>query len=327
MELTANEKHRLKIKMLFYKYESFQTAFFETLEYQKLREVMLSNLLTKKDKRLKYLFCDKNELLSAGKYVIEKHMDDIDLRIPYTNGDDLSTQLMARFGPYIKEEQYNQVIDYVKNHVELRNVTDIPLNIDVDKSKNGHVLSTWFYGSKNLKDAFFENMPVCTNEISVFGSCDDMAKTIYVHEMTHALINRHKGNVLNLLYSEALPIFMERVAALDLDDSGELLLLTKLRRILNIKQDIIDKINQDYNEESAFDTIVDETYIVSSLLATALFETYEKGSLSLKKEINNHVNDVLMGDAVLEDVFDHYEASLENGAKIMSKQVKKLSKF
>jgi len=327
MNLTANENHKLKIEMLFHKYENFQTDFFESLEYQKLRELMLNNLLTKKDKRLRYLFCDKQELLGAGKYVIDKHMDNIDLRVPYTNGDDLSTQLIARFGPFIKEDQYYQVIDYIKNHVALMKVTDVPLNIDVSKNKNGHVLSTWFYNSKDLNDEFFEKIPICTNQISVYGSCDDMAKTIYVHEMTHALIHRYKGNILNLLYSEALPIFMERVAAMDLDNSGELLLLTKLRRLLNVKQNIIDKIDQDYNEENSFDTIIDETYIASCLMATSLFETYEKGSLDLKKQIDNHVNDILMGKAILEDVFDHYEASLENGAKIMSKQVKKLSKF
>ena len=323
--LTDKEKKKLKTIMAVYGYSEYETNFFKTDEYKRLRIDMLDNLPVLNDKRLKFKFCDKSEVLSAGRYVLDKHCDGIDLKIPYTNGDDLETQIISRFGEKPSVESYDEIIEYIKNNIELVRVTDIPLYLDSCKGRNGITTTTWFYSSKDLEESFFEKLPVCTHRISVCGPCDELAKTIYVHEMYHALLNRHKGSVNNLLNSEFLPIFMEKVAAYDLDGSGNLLELRNLYRLLSIKENIIEKTHDEFNDQNAEGIITCEGYIITGLLATDLFNIYMRGSNRLRKEIDSSINEVLMGNGVIEDVIDKYEVTLEKGSKIMKKQLKHFS--
>ncbi len=286
---------------------------------------MLDNLPVLNDERLKFKFCDKSEVLSAGRYVLDKHCDGIDLKIPYTNGDDLETQIISRFGEKPSVESYDEIIEYIKNNIELVRVTDIPLYLDSYKERNGSTTTTCFYSSKDLEESFFEKLPVCTHRISIFGPCDEFAKTTYVHEMYHALLNRNKGSLRNLLNKEFLSIFMEKVAAYDLDNSGNLFELRNLYRLLSIKENIIEKTREEFNTRNAESITKNESYIISGLLATDLFNTYLRGSNKLKKEIDLSINEVLMGNGVIEDVIDKYEVTLEKGSKIMKKQIKHFS--
>ena len=59
---------------------------------------MLDNLLDEDDKRLKFNFCNINDVIQDGKYVIDKHTNGIDTKALYTNGDYLYTYIIERFG-------------------------------------------------------------------------------------------------------------------------------------------------------------------------------------------------------------------------------------
>ena len=177
-----------------------------------------------------------------------------------------------------------------------------------------------------MKEEFYKKLPNCVRQIVLKGDCDIDTQTIYVHEMSHALINRHKGNIINLLNNEAFSIFMEKVAALDLEPSGEFLDFKILKRILQIKRCLLEKELLECKKDDFEKLIREEAYILSALNATALFDTYLKGKAKLRKEIDNALGDVISGDEILENVFDYYEATPEKGAKIMQKQIKKYGK-
>ena len=325
-ELSEKEKHKLECMMLFDGYTEYETDFFESEEYKKLRIAMLDGFPLIKDKRLNFKFCDKRELLRAGRYVVDKHCGGIDLKVPYTNGDDLETQLISRFGEKPSIENYDEILQYIKNNIELVRVTDLPLLLNVSKNRNAYVSATWFYSFDDLDKSFFEKIPNCVHSINLSGPCDELAKTIYVHEMYHALLNRHKGSIKNLLDREFLSIFMEKVAAYDLDSLSNFLELKNLSRLLAIKMNILDKTYDEYKGINTNEDIIGyEMYIISGLLATDLFNTYLKGSNRLRHEIDNSINEVLMGNGVIEDVLSKYEVSLEKGSKIMRKQIKHFS--
>ena len=160
-------------------------------------------------------------------------------------------------------------------------------------------------------------------EIQLDGNCDDLTAPFYVHEMSHALINRHKGTIKNLLNDEVFSIFMEKIAAIDLDPGGYLLEFINLYRILCTKNDVIGKESFEFNEINFSQTIDNKTYLLSSLHATALFDLYLNGDDKLRNDIDIDLGDVISGRGVLEDVLDYYEATPEKGAKIMKKQIKK----
>ncbi len=325
MKLKETEKETLNTLMSIYGYNEYKSSFFETNEYKKLRIAMLDNLPILNDQRLIFRFCDKSELLKAGKYIIDKHCNGIDLKIPYTSDDDLKTQLVCRFGENPSEEKYDEMVDYIKNNITLLKVTDLPIYLDTYSERDSSVSTAWFYSNDDVEEKFFKKIPVCISVIKIFGPCDECAKVMYVHEMYHALLDRNKGIANNLLYNEFIPIFMEKVAAYDLDNSGNLLELWNLKRLLSIKMCILDKEYEDFREKNAMDIIEDETYIISGLLATGLFNIYIKGSDKLKREIDLSINEVLVGNKNIEAIIDKYEITLEKCFKIMEQQIKHFS--
>ena len=323
MQITEDEKRDLKTKMLVDGCLEYETDFFDTNAYKNLRTTMLDYLPTCNKKIFDFKLLPKSEILKAGRYVIDKHFGKIDLRVPFANGDELESKIVAIFGCNPKKEKYDNIINYINNQVELVRVTDIPVYLNTAAEKNGYVFTTYFYENKIMGEDYYKKLPACVREIAIEGNCDDDAKSIYVHEMTHALVNRHKGNVRNLLNNEALSIFMEKVAAQDIDQSGFLLDIKNLNRILHNKHCLLDRELFIFRDELFKDILKDETYLLSTIQATALFNTYSKGSNKTRNEIDKAVGNIFTGEEVLEDVLDHYEASLEKGSKIMQRQIKK----
>jgi len=283
---------------------------------------MLEYLPKREAKCLNFKLLPKSLMLQSGKYIVDKHFGKIDLRVPYTNGDELKSQIVAIFGCNPKPEEYDSIIDYIKNQLELVKVTDIPVFLNTNEMKNGYTGTTWFYGNNIMEEDYYRKLPVCVKEISIEGNCDEESQCIYVHEMMHALSNRHKGSIKNLLNDEVLSIFMEKIAAYDLDQSRTLLDKKNLRRILQIKHNILDREILEFRDERFSVVLSSKTYILSALRASALFDIYLKGSQKVQNEIDKAVANVITGNDVLEDMLDHYGASLEKGTKVLRRQIK-----
>lgn len=318
---------KINCLMNLYGYEKNSTAYFDTNSYKKLREVMLNNLPYGDFRRFSFDFYPISEVLSSGKYVIDKHFGSLDLRVKYSKGDEFGTKLVAIFGPNPKPDKYDDIIDFINNQIDLIKVTDIPVSLNTSSNiTTGYTSVTYFYEINQMNEKYFKKLPTCTRNISLEGMSNENLKTIYVHEMAHALINRHKNNVKNYLNAEAFSIFMEKVASRDIDPSGDLLDMKSFYRIVQCKHNMLDMEIRKFNETNYTDTLEYEKYIVSTLHATALFDTYSKGSNRLKKEIDSSLGRVITGESVLEDVLHHYEADLDRGANIMKRQIKKYQK-
>lgn len=315
---------RLNTIMNLYGYKTNVTDFFETNSYKKLREVMLDNLPFGDLRRFSFDFYPLSEVLSSGKYVIDKHFGNLDLRVKYAKGDEFETRLVAMFGTNPKPDKYDDIIDFINNQIDLINVTAIPVSLNTNSDITGGYTSTsYFYGIDQMNEDYYKKLPVCIKGISLEGACNENVKCTYVHEMAHALINRHKYNINNYLNTETFSIFMEKVAAEDIDSSGELLDMKSFYRIIQSKNNMLDMEIRKFNEMDYTDILEDQKYIISTLHATALFQTYLKGSNKIKKEINSSLGKVIMGIDTLEEVLDHYDATLDRGTNIMKRQIKR----
>lgn len=323
MQITDDEKKEIRNEMLVNGYTEYETDYFDSASYERLRSTMLEYLPENNEKKFTFDFLPKSEILAAGRFVIDKHFGTIDLRVPFANGDEMETRLVALFGEKPTPEQYDDIIDYINNQIDLVRVTDIPVSINTNRPRNGYVETTCFYEDEIEAEEYYKRLPACVREIGIEGPCDEESKCTYVHEMTHALVNRRKGNVRSLLNNELLSIFLETVAARDVDQSGELLDLENYFRILYNKYCMLDSEMVKYRGEGFERLLSDKKYIISTLHATALFNTYARGTNKTRDEIDKAIGRVFTGDEVLEDMLDHYEASLERGAKIMQKQIKK----
>jgi len=317
--MTENEKLILDAKMIKGGYKTYESNYFDTESYRKFKHTILDHLPNDIIKKSTFTLYPKSQILQDGKYVIEKHFGDLDLKVPYTDGDDLYSSVVAKFGKDPQPEQYDNIIKYINNQIKLIKVTDIPVYLNRYDIRGGRAMFDYI---SNLNE-FHKQMPMFLKEIQLDGDCDDLTAPFYVHEMSHALINRHKGTIKNLLNDEVFSIFMEKLAALDIDPGGYLLEVINLNRILNNKIAVIYKELNGFNEINFSQTIDAKTYLLSSLYATALFDLYLNGSDKLRNDIDIDLGDVISGRGVLEDVLDYYEATPEKGAKIMKKQIKK----
>ena len=323
IKLSENELNILHKKMFFHGHKTYTSDFFATKEYKRLRYSTIDHLNTRWDNRLSFHFCSINDILKAGKYVVEKHANEINIRVPYTNNDYLTSMVIAKFGTNPKPKKYDKIIRFIKNHVEWIDATNIPVYLNTDNEPSGSCIFQSFYSFKDLDQTFLEKLPVYLSEIILLGPCQDNQKMTYIHELYHALLNRNKGSVYNKLHDEALSIFMEKVGAMDLDDTKHLLTLRTLYRLLDLKECIMKKTYLEYTQENGPSIIDFETYIISTLLATALFHTYKNGSNSTRKEIDSAINQVLLGNGIIEDVFQRFEATEEKGSVLVRKQLKK----
>ena len=315
MLMTDEEKQKLENLMIFNNYSTYETDYFDSQSYSKLRTTMLEYFPNGNLERFEFDFFTKSEMLEDGKYIIDKHFGKLDLRVPYADCDNMQSQLVAVFGKKPTPDKYDEIIEYINRKIKLVDVTDIPVRLDLHNPTNGFVSSTIFYSPDDMEKDFYKKLPVCLREIEVSGNCDDNAKCIYVHEMAHALINRNKGSIYNLLDKEVFSIFMEKVAAKELDLSNELLDAKTLYRFFQTKHNMLDK-----------EILESKTYVLSTLKATALFNTYAKGSKKVQKEIDDSLGRVITGKDTLEDVLYRYEATPEKGSKVMQRQIKTLSK-
>lgn len=325
MHINEEESKRLKTIMLTSGSSSCETDYFNSNSYNILRQTMHEKL-PKRNYELNIPLCSKSKVINAGRYVIDKHFGNLDLRVRFADGDDMESQLYAIFGPNPTPDKYEDIIRYINNHISLLKVTDVPVYLNCSHEANGYVRSTYFYNPNDMEEEYFKILPDCVSEIGLEGPCNENTKCMYVHEMAHALINRHKGSIQNLLNDEVFSIFMEKVAADDLDSEGKLLDFKIINRLLQIKQNILDNEVLEYNEKNFLGALQDKKYIISTLHATALFNTYSKSSKKVKKEIDTSLGKVICGEDTLESVLDRYEASLDRGTRIMNRQIKEYQK-
>lgn len=304
-------------------FKTYQNAFFDSDNYKTLRAFLLDNLPKANVNYPNIHFCSIAKVKEIGKIVIDKHTNGVDIKVPYSFQDELGTALIEKFGMNPNGNQLNDIIAFIKNNIELKDVTDIPLFSDISDEQNAFVSYPRFYNIFTSLN-YFEQLPNILTSIELKGEVNDFSKGMYVHEMYHALSKRNKGYTDNYLYDETLSIFMEKVTALDIDES--LIIPANLRRLILVKDNIIHLTLNDFYEESYRSIIEPQKYILSSLLATSLFNTYLHSTNKGRREIDNEINKVLTGNQILEDVLQKYEATPEKGVSLVKMQTKKYTK-
>lgn len=123
----------------------------------------------------------------------------------------------------------------------------------------------------------------------------------HLHEVTHTLLERNKGSVEDYYKSEMLSILMEKIAALEIDQTSVLLSKQNIYRYENLKQSINGVQDDDSHK-----------YLLSTLLAEVLFDKYEKGTDAYKHHILAQINKVLSGELVLEKMLMDEGIVLDN---------------
>lgn len=140
----------------------------------------------------------------------------------------------------------------------------------------------------------------------------------YVHEIGHTQLMSVKGSVISFYDCEIIPIFLELVAAMDLDDDNYLLHINIVHRLETLIA-IIESLNDPLFEEK-LKAENDETeniptywsYVISIFKAFHLFSLYHDGNIETKKEIMAYIQKIFDGEIKVEDMLKKYSISYDN---------------
>lgn len=153
--------------------------------------------------------------------------------------------------------------------------------------------------------------PVYFESISLGEKYDQLSVGTYGHEITHMLLDRHKGIIGNYYNDEFLSIFMEKVCIDSVDSSSDKFFVkcAEVYRLAHLKQKLGELEN--YKEDTS-DYKECIKYIQGALYAGILFDRYSKSDNNQKQEILEQVKSVFNGITKLDDFIKNQQLSLEN---------------
>lgn len=151
-------------------------------------------------------------------------------------------------------------------------------------------------------DSYLERLPIYVSGYNL-GSIKQSRLSVvtHLHEVTHALLERNKGSVTDYYKSEMLSILMEKIAALEIDQTSVLLSKQNIFRYENLKESL----NKNADDDS-------HKYLLSTLLAEVLFDKYENGTEAYKHHLLAQISNVLSGKLILEKMLENEGIILDN---------------
>lgn len=157
---------------------------------------------------------------------------------------------------------------------------------------------------------FLKKLPVLNETIFLGNNFNVLSVGTHIHEITHSLLDRHKGVVENYFNDEVLSIFMEKVAVSELDNNPDkrMVKISEIYRMADVKSNIEEQNKDSDKKTSKYDSI---KYIQSSLLAGILFDRYENANESEKKRILSQIAKVLNGTKKLNEFIEDERLSIE----------------
>lgn len=145
------------------------------------------------------------------------------------------------------------------------------------------------------------------SQITLGNNLTTLSIATYIHEIAHVLTESHIGYTEDFYHKEIISIFLEKVAALELDPSGELLRLSErirfrnLADLLNVYKNINTIIRLGLID--AVTLFTNSCYIESTLLATKLFDNYQKLRKPQQKEkLLEKIQQIFDGEITVEDL-------------------------
>ena len=194
------------------------------------------------------------------------------------------------------------LISLLSNYVELKHPFEVPVIFDCNLDIEEGFFRPLYIGDKD------KNMKLVFAEYVLTGKLSELTPGIYVHEIVHSQLENVNG-VKSYLNYEVLTVFFDKLTALYLDKSGELLKKNEKLRFNTLKQSI----NLLLDDNIPLISKVIASMSVSSLLqAEHLFDRYMYGSAKEKQDIIEQIQNIFDGKIKVEDLLDSTDITFDN---------------
>ncbi len=204
---------------------------------------------------------------------------------------------------------YEEAKDKIESKLTITDPFDLKIGLLKDNAMSGRVLKPLAMISG------FESDPsrkVYFSGIELGDQLNLLSASTLVHEMAHIQQESNIGYAADYNYREVISIFLEKVSALEADQTGELLKILERRRLKDAIQ-CYTALAHFGNLLSEADKIDDLVYLKSSLYAGKLFDMY----LNERKQKNRDkyfygIQDVFDGKRTVDDLISQKNITVAN---------------
>lgn len=128
---------------------------------------------------------------------------------------------------------------------------------------------------------------------------------IYAHEITHIEMENAGGGITKITNGETLPIFIELLFASTIDkETKEKIFNHRLIYLAGTIGKLLKEKNLDFEKRIKL-----ETYLISIIQGIELFNKYNEGNDKVKLEIIKSINDIFLGEILVEDILNKYDSN------------------
>lgn len=154
---------------------------------------------------------------------------------------------------------------------------------------------------------FKENINIPFSHIELGNNLTQISTATYIHEISHTQTESIPGYTESYYNKEVISIFLEKLAALEQDPSGNLLKISERTRFAYCSElikylkatDMLKRMKQ-YDNDQALDATV---YLISTLYATKLFDIYQNARKPKERtRILSSIQDVFDGKQTIEEL-------------------------
>lgn len=190
----------------------------------------------------------------------------------------------------------------LNNYIELRHPFEIPIIFNPSLNIESGMFRPLYIGEDK------RNMKLIFSEYILTGKLSELTPGIYSHEIIHSQLENING-VKNYLNYEVLPVFFDKLTALYLDKSGNLLQKNEQLRFNTLKKSI--SILQEDNIPT-INKIIASMSISSLLKSENLFDKYLYSTASEKEIMMDQIQKIFDGENKVEDLLDLNEITFDN---------------
>ena len=194
------------------------------------------------------------------------------------------------------------LISMLNNFIELRHPFEAPVIFDCNLDIEDGFFRSLYIGDKG------KNMKLVFAEYVITGKLSELTPGIYTHEILHSQLENVNG-VKNYLNYEVLSVFFDKLTALYLDKSGDLLKKNESLRFNILKQSIYLLLD---DNTPLFGKLIASMSVSSLLQAEHLFDKYIYGTASEKNDILEQIQNIFDGKMKVEDLLDSTEITFDN---------------
>lgn len=211
----------------------------------------------------------------------------------------------------VDSERLNEIKERVEGMSETISPFDLPLDFIPGHFMVGEIKKPIIL----LDDEdFLKSQRLLFSKITLGDNATLLSSATAAHEYTHSQLESVRGSCKHYHNREVLPIFMEKLAVLELDPSGKLLEISSRMRNRDLFENIA-VLSGGLDNFSRTELVESSVYVNSILQANALFDRYINGSDDVQGNILNGIQAVFDGESTVEALLDNMGVNFENSAK------------